>query len=163
MTIQQKQAESIHVDINSILLIGVGSSITRIFLDELSEYLTKSLKDSGIVAKYYYLGKDRMNVQSEIDTINKQGFKAILFLLPTGASSYDVQAGLNRMTLHPNLGGFNVRTARSKISYQQDFDFQLYLPGLNMKKIWAASVSVSGDPSKFRTVDKVGTKLLLCF
>jgi hypothetical protein len=160
---EENHADSIDKKIDSILLIGVGTSTTRIFLDDLSQHIMKDLYDDEVVTKYYYLGKTITEAQSEYDTINKNGFKAILFFLPKGASFFDVQGKLNRTTSNSKIGPITTTFATSKIYYQQDFDFQLYLSDANLKKFWAASVEVSCDPSKTKNAKKVGTKLLTYF
>jgi hypothetical protein len=74
-----KLVDSIDKRIDSILLVGTGSSTTRIFLDDLSQHLIKVLNDNGIEANYRYIGRTPTETQSAFDTINKKGYKAILF------------------------------------------------------------------------------------
>ena len=164
---EEKQADSIEKKIDSILLIGIGSTTTRIFLDDLSHEVMKNLNDNGIVTQYYYLGKDITQVRSGYDKINKDGIKAILFFLPTEASVYHVKGTYTSINSPPNvlaiLGPVEVKVASSKIQYQQDFDFQLFLPDADMTRIWNASVEISCDLRKSRNAKTIGNKLLSCF
>jgi hypothetical protein len=164
ISFEEHQADSIEKKIDSILLIGIGSTTTRIFLDELSHEFTKGLSDGGVVTQYCYLGKDITQVRSEYNKINKDGFKAILFFLPADESSFDVQGTLQRITTPPTiLGPMKMTMATSKTYWQQNFNFQLYLPDRDMTRIWTASVEVSGDLAKSRNPKYVGNKLLFYF
>ena len=159
----EKQVDSIDKKIDSILLVGVGSTTTRIFLEDLSESILKGLKDENIVADYRYLGKSTAEAQSGLDTINKKGYKAILFFLPRGEASFDVQGDMNRISSNTSIGPITTTTPTSRIEYQQDFSFQLFIPEANMERIWTASVGVSGDLSKSKNAKKIADKLLYSF
>ncbi len=156
---KETQADSADRKIDSILLIGVGSATTRMFLDDLSDYIMDGLQDGGMVAKYCYLGKTVTEARSEYDTISKKGFKAILFFLPKGASFFDVHGNINRT----KIGPVTMKIATSRTYYQQKFDFVLYLQDNHMKKIWSSSVEVSGDPSKSRNAKTLAARLLYYF
>ncbi len=160
---KEKQADSIDRKIDSILLVGIGSSTTQMFLDELSVYIIDNLHDSGIACKYSYLGKTVKEAQSDYDTVSKKGFKAILFFLPRGASFFDVHGNLNRTTSRTPIGPITTTIARSGTYYRQEFDFVLYLPGNNMKKVWSADVEVSGDPANSRNAKTLAARLLFYF
>ena len=159
ISFEEKQTDSINTKIDSILLIGIGSTVTRIFLDDFSKSIKKDFKNENIVANYIYLGKTAAEGKSGFDTISKKGYKAILFFLPKGVSHFDVQGGLN----NSGIGPITTTTAYSQIEYQQDFNFNLYIPDANMKKVWAASIKVSGDLSKSKTSNKLAAKLLSSF
>ncbi len=160
---EEKQVDIIHKKIDSILVIGSGSVTTRIFLDELSQFIMKDLNDNRIFANYYYLGKTPGEAQSGFDTINKKGYKAILFFLPKGESFFDVQGGLNRTTTNTKIGPVSPAFATSRLEYQQDFDFLLCIPGTTMETVWSAFVEVSGDLGKSKAAKKVAAKLISHF
>ncbi|HET9744248.1 MAG TPA: hypothetical protein VFP97_00965 [Chitinophagaceae bacterium] len=160
---QERMIDSIDKKIDSILLIGIGSTTTRIFLDDLSRSIIKGLNDDGIVADYQYLGKTTVDAQSTFDTINKKGYKGILFFLPTGDSFFDVQGDLTRINSNTRVGSITPVIGSSKIDYEQDFNIQLCIPNLKMKKVWTASLEVSGDLSKSKNANKVAAKLLSYF
>jgi len=160
----ERQADSIDNKIDSLLLIGIGSTTTRIFLDDLSQYVIQGLNDDSIVARYYYLGRSMEEAQPEFDTISKKGYKAILFFLPKGGSNFDVQGQLNRISADTRgLGRITISSASSRIDYYQSFNFQLCTPTANMNAVWTALVEFSGDLSKSRNAKKVATKLLSSF
>lgn len=159
----EKQADTIDHKIDSILLVGAGSTTTRIFLDDLSQYIMKELTKGNIVTNYYYLGKSISEAKSELDTINKKGYKAILFFLPKGESFFEAQAKLNRISPTTRIGTITTTFATSRIDYQQNFSFQLCFPDSNMNRMWSALVEVSGDLSKAKITKKVGTKVLYYF
>lgn len=158
-----KLVDSIDKQIDSILLVGTGSSTTRIFLDDLSQHLIKVLNDKGIKANYRYVGRTPTETQSAFDTINKKGYKAILFFLPKGSSFFDVQGNSNRFSSNTAIGTVTITTASSRIGYQQDFKFLLCITDKKMKNVWTASVEVSGDLSKPKAANKVANKLVSDF
>lgn len=159
----ETRVDSIENKFDSVLLIGVGSSVTRLFLDVLSDNFSDSLKGRKISARYYYLGKNIKAAKKDFDTINKAGYKAILFFLPREESFYNAYSTMSQLTTNTRIGTLTLRIASSGISYKQNFNFQLYIPGTDMKKIWAASVEVSCDPSKSTPAKEVSKKLLLSF
>ena len=160
---EETQIDSISNKIDSILLIGTGTTTTRIFLDELSQYIMKDLNDNSIVANYFYVGKTAAETKLGFDTISKKGYKAILFFLPIGESFFDVQGDLNQTRSNTAIGPITTTIATSRIAYQQDFNFLLCIPDGTMKKVWTASLQVSGDLSKSKAAKKVATKLLSNF
>src|SRR5687768_14252619 len=99
---KENQAYKIDQKIDSILLIGIGSTTTRIFLDDLSHSIIRYLNSDGIAARYCYLGNDLRKVQWGYDTINKEGYKAILFFVPTNAFSYEVKGKFSTISSPPN-------------------------------------------------------------
>lgn len=160
---EEKQADILHKKIDSILLIGSGSITTRIFLDDLSQSIMKSLGNNRIFANYYYLGKTPGEAQSAFDTISKKGYKAILFFLPKGEPFFDVQGGLNRTTTNTKIGPVSPAFATSRLDYQQDFNFLLCIPGTTMETVWSAFIGVSGDLGKSKAAKKVAAKLISYF
>lgn len=163
LAFEQTFVDTIENRIDSILLIGIGSSATRIFLDDLSQHLKKNFMDDRIETKYHYAGIDLKKAKADFDTINKQGFKAILCFLPNDPAVFEVQAHLTGMSVPSRFGPITYRRASSSILYQQGFDFQLHLPSVAMKKIWAASVDVSGEAGKSKRAKQLGDKLYACF
>ena len=160
---KEKRVDSINSQIDSILLVGIGSTVTRIFLDDLSQLIKKDLNHYNIVADYLYLGKTKAEGQSRFDTISKKGYGAILFFLPDGESYFDIQGSMNRTTTNSAMGPITTANPFSQIDYQQDFNFQLYITEANMKKVWTASIQVSGDLSKSTNAKKLAALLLSSF
>jgi hypothetical protein len=77
--------------------------------------------------------------------------KQFYFFFPKGESFFSAQIFRTQFITTPYT------------SYQQTFNFQLYIPGADMKKIWAASVEVSCDPGESKTAKEVSQKLLYSF
>jgi hypothetical protein len=157
---EETQADSIGKKIKNILLIGVGTSATRIFLDDLNDHIIKELNNDGVLTKYYFLGKSIAEERSGFDTIDKAGFDVVLFFLPKGESLFDVQGKTYRNKSKTAIGPITTKIAKSQVYYEQDFNFLLCMPTGNLKEIWTASVRVSCDLTKSKNAKKVGTKLL---
>lgn len=155
---EERQSDTVQMKFDSILIVGEGSMETEIFLDDLSQFIITELKERGIMAKYKYLGRNGTEFDNEFDSINKAGYKAILFLLPRGGSSLDMQSSLNRTTVYAAGNPIQITFPTSHISYQQAFNFQLCLP--NEKTVWEASVVIHCDLRKSKGAKKVAKKLI---
>lgn len=162
-SITQSQVDSLSYNIKSILLIGMGSTTTKIFLDDLSNSIIKEFAKNNVIANYYFLGKTPDEAKSSLNTIDTKRYNAILFFFPKGSSFFEAQGGVSQVTIYTRLGAFTPIIASSGIKYEQDFDFQLCITDQNMKRIWSASVEVSCDLSKPKTAKKVGDKVLSFF
>ncbi|MCO5235221.1 MAG: hypothetical protein M9933_03050 [Chitinophagaceae bacterium] len=56
-TLKELSADNSNIRFDSILIIGTGSTATRIFLNDLVTRLTAKLNTKNVVARYLYLGK----------------------------------------------------------------------------------------------------------
>ena len=158
----EKQANSISIKLDSILILGIGSTPTRIFLDDLSNKLIEKLGKKRINVSYVFLGKDADEAKNEFAKINKNGFQAILWLLPKGSVFFDTQTRTLR-GFDPNTGRSIGDTKYSQLRYKQAFDFQLYKTFESNEKIWNAYVDVDCIPGKKSTVNTLADKLLNAF
>lgn len=160
---EETYVDSTKIKIDSILLIGAGSLTTNIFIDDVSEYAIKSLSEKKIVARYYFLGETIKDAKSALDTIKKEGYKAILFFIPKGDTYFEPQGHINATDVNTRLGSFKIITPSSSLDYHQRFLFQLCLPDANKTNIWSASVEVSCNLKKSKTAKKVATNTISYF
>jgi hypothetical protein len=163
LSFEERKADSTRNKFDSILVIGVGSSVTRLFLENVSEYISQGCTQKKITARYIYTGSNLENSRSCYDTIDKTGFKAILFLLPNSVANFESQTFSSRNTTNTTAGTLVTTTTTTSLTYSQDFSFQLCMPLDNMKKIWIASVYVLMDPKKKRIAKKLAKKVLNSF
>jgi hypothetical protein len=73
------KVDTIHQKLNSVLIIGMGASLSRIFRNNLSNLLIKELSEDKVNAEYYFA----MNMD-ELNDINKNNYNTILYILQNG-------------------------------------------------------------------------------
>lgn len=161
--IKETQRDSVRKEIKTMLIVGVGSTVTRVFLDEFTDFIIKDFTNANIATTYHYLGKTMDEAKLEWDTINRESFDAVLLLVPDGTSFFDSQGGISRNTYTTARGPVTTMIATSNIDYEQDFNFLLYVKEDMFKKTWAASVEVYCDPGRSGNAKKLATKLMSCF
>lgn len=156
---KEKQSDTISFKLDSILILGMGSSVTRIFLNDLSNIMIKDLSSKKITVSYFYLGRNDEEIKKEYKQIGKAGYKAILFLIPTDTALLLTQIYKNFRSSEINQRPINFNTTTSWTSYQQTFNFQFCRVDKNNEKFWSASLEIDCDPSKKYAAKKVAKKL----
>jgi hypothetical protein len=159
ISFQEKQADSLDIKMDSVMILGVGSSVTRLFLIDLTDKIKRELNKQDITVSYFYLGKTTEEAKKEFTQLSKQGYKVLLFLLPESSDYFQIE----NYTSTSGAGGINITTTSTSMSYFQTFKFQLFKNGFKNDRIWYASVSVDCDPSKKYGSKQVAKKLLTRF
>ncbi len=157
---KENQADTINIKLDSILILGIGSSVTRIFLDDLSAKIIEELKTQDIIASYSYLGKNRDEANKQFRLMNKGGYKAILVFLPKDTALFETKNFRSTNTTHGDYGPIQTTRTYSRLSYQQSFNFQFYKTGKVMQRFWNALVDIDCDPGKKYATKKLANKLL---
>lgn len=152
--------DSTEVKLDSILLIGAGSSPTRIFLDNMSKRIINSFTKAKIHSQYEYLGKNSLEAKSNYEKSPYKNYKAILLLL-SDSSSFEVH---NHVTL--GIGVTNAATlypypTRNKyLLNDQTFNCQLFIKKEKMTLIWNGVLHVSCNPSDQGDAAKASAKII---
>ncbi|UAY51139.1 hypothetical protein [Ferruginibacter albus] len=156
--VEEKQADSINIKLDSILILSVGPSTTRIVLNDLNDYLSKKLSKKKIFTSYAYLGRNITDAKKEFKLLNTDGYKAILLFLPKDSAFFEVTHSYSNRDREPV-----VWTRTENLYYEQAFDFRFYKAGQNPEKFWNALVEIDGDPSDNFATKKIGNKLISLF
>lgn len=161
---RETKADTLDVKLDSILLIGMGASLERMFLNDLSNKLIEDFSSKKIVATYTYLGKNIAEAKQHYKEINKNGYKAVFLFCPTDTSVFDIQHPSTSIIIPvPGTGVVNLRTGRKRTMYEQTFDLQLFKIDKELTRIWCASVDIDCEPKKTNGSKKVGNKILARF
>ncbi len=155
----EKQADTLNIKLDSILIVGMGSSLTRIFLTDVSNTLIKKLNDKKIAATYFYLGKNAEDANKEFSLIDKDGYKAILYFIPIDTALFVTKESSSS---YSNPYG-TMRNRTSKTVYQQAFNLKLSKTERMNENFWSAVVEVECDPSKKNAAEKLVKKLYTSF
>ncbi len=149
--------------VDSILILGVGASLERMFLHDLSNKMIESLQKKNIFASYSYLGKSISEIRQNKLSIDLQGYKAVFILRPTDTASFAVQLRKGKMIV-PSLTaplGFEVaKFTRIRDTYRQSFDFSLFSHEGSLKPIWRATADIDCEPGKKAGYTKMARKIL---
>lgn len=157
---KENQADTLNARLDSILLIGMGSSLERIFLNDLSDKLIKDFASKKITASYIYLGKTTEEAKGNYKEINRDNYKAILFFFPTDTSVFDIRRIRSNIIIPIPVAGAFIRPSRSRTTYEQSFNIILFRMDETVTKIWEASVDIDCEPGKKNGAKKLGNKIL---
>ena len=161
----EKQADTLYGKINRILIVGMGSSLERIFLNQLTDKLIKDFSLKSITATYEYLGKNIEEAKKNYDGIKINNYDAILFFNPTDTSQFDIRLIKSNIFIPVLLPPILVmRPSRKRDTYKQSFDILLYKRCNNEElKIWSASVDIDCEPGKKNGAKKLEKKIMQRF
>jgi len=162
-TFTETKTDTINKKFKSILLIGIGSTPTRIFLDKLKDVLIKKLNSEKIKSDYYYLGRDDDTLSKPFDTLLTRNYDAILVFSPKDSSIFKtISKNKGNLSLLNLLGLYTVGQIRSKslsISYQQSFNLSLYLQENKSESIWDANLDVNFGMGGLSNYQNISNKI----
>ena len=147
MQFDEIQVKEAGQQIDSLLIVGIGSSSTRAFLDNLIAYLIPELTNANTFSSYRFMGSSTEQANANLDTVNKAGYKAILFLLPEGNSIVRLRNKKTIVLLPDKLGGGGFQLQSRQMEYKQQFTFELTTPDYQTK-LWMAEIHVFCNPAK---------------
>ncbi len=162
----ETQADTIPNHIDSVLILGMGSTTTRIFLDELSEKFMKAFQSAHIASAYYYLGNDSATAKKELaERVQSKNYKTILTLFPKGALLFINTSGLRMGFVIPTTSMIPLPSPSTVISYSysQSFDFKLYANSEKLTHFWTANIFIQGDLSRNRPTAKLSHNVIDSF
>ncbi len=149
--------------IDSILIISAGSTVTRIFLDDLVTQLAEKLNTKNVVTTYMYLGKKNEMLNEFLDTFKNAHYKVIMAFQPKEQASLYTK---NRRSINfVQLGNKNFvsSTRQDKLNYEGEFTIVLYENDHKKRDFWKASLKVHNDPGKSRSAKKISNWILSSF
>jgi hypothetical protein len=146
-------------DYQQLLIVGIGGSGTRLFLDNLCLELQDRLR--GKTASQYFYFKNEPEAERELAVIKKTyPYDAMLYLVQTDVSRDPVFAERNVTTASPNNNGtipiaYNSRFVR----YQQNISFQLFDASNVVIPLLYGILSVKFDFTKANAYKPIADKL----
>lgn len=143
------RGDSFNIQLDTVAILGVGSTPARIFLDGLSQKLMTGFKKEKLIASYQYLGKTVNESRQVYNTILKENPKAILLILPTDTAYYGPETYTTSIPLPNNIyGGISINAQEHVYAYAQNFYLKLYVREEKLELIWSAQFQVNCDLSK---------------
>ena len=159
----ESKTDTIHQRFQSILILGAGSTVTRVFLDRLSEELIKKLNSEKINSEYYYLGKDIDTLSETFISITKKDYDAILIFNPDDTARFKSTSKERRNVITLPSTGVEYtligKTTSIKTSYHQSFNLNLYSYEDKSKSLWEANLIVDFNMGRLSNYQKISNKI----
>jgi hypothetical protein len=146
----ETKKNTIQKKFKNVLIIGAGSTATRLFLDNLTRNLISALNKDKVEATYYYDGK--LDRQTQIDfktfvNIKYDGY--IVFNLSDTSYVYKknktIPVGIP-VTQNGSVAQLNLNF--SKLRYAEDFLIEFFEYSNTKVSIWEAVLKLNFDFSK---------------
>lgn len=162
-TFEEISADNSNRRFDSILIIGTGSTATRIFLDDLVIQLTEKLDTKNVVTMYMYLGKKNEMLNEFLDTFKNAEYKVIMVFQPKEQTSLYTKnrRGINFVQLGDR--SFVSPARQNKLNYEGEFRIVLYENNQKKRDFWKASLKVHNNPGKSRSAKKISNWILSSF
>jgi hypothetical protein len=162
-TFEEISADNSNRRFDSILIIGAGSTATRIFLDDLVTQLVEKLDSKNVVTTYMYLGKKNEMLNEFLDTFKNAGYKVIMVFQPKEQAFLYTKK--RRSINFVQLGDRSIVSSarQDKLNYEGEFIIVLYENNQKKRDFWKASLKVRNDPSKSRSAKKISNWILSSF
>lgn len=144
------KADTLQKQIQTLIILGVGSTATQFFLDNLEEKMIKAFKGEHVDVEYRYLGKTVAEARQDTSLNYAHNFEAVLLFIPSDTSYFDIYDHYGYIPVPiPPYGSIGGRTVVStNVNYEQEFEVRLYTKEPQHKLIWSALLKVDGLMSK---------------
>jgi len=163
-TFTEIKIDSIKREFKKILIVSFGSVEVRLFCENLSEQLIKTLMSDSIKAEFKYLGKDAVEGNKKFKAFVIQNYDAIVTLIPKDSSLFRIDNTTRARQSSNNVTGPLQLTTRSRdVTYSQTFVIHLLEPADQKNMLWSASLSVAFDPGKMKIYKDIAKIILSSF
>lgn len=157
---RETKADTLDVKPDSILLMGMGASLERIFLNDLNNFLIQEFSEKKIFATYEYLGRTVKEARVRYKEISKGGYKTVLLFCPKDTSIFDTKRVTSSMLIPTPTGVLDISASRKRTSFEQTFEVQLFKLDAVLTKVWSATIDIDCEPNKKSGSKKVGKKII---
>jgi hypothetical protein len=163
MVFEEILADSLTTRLDSILIIGAGSTAARIFLDGVMVELIGRLKDKNIFANYVYVGRSSEILTEFLDTFQNTSYKKIMVFQPDGQNSLHTKK--SKIVNQQLIGDYDFRFTRiqTELNYEGIFMLALYENDKSKRNFWKASLKINGDLGKSRNAKKISNLVIASF
>lgn len=162
-TLKELSADNSNIRFDSILIIGTGSTATRIFLNDLVTRLTAKLNTKNVVATYLYLGKKNETLSEFPDTFKNAGYRVIMVFQPKEPASLYTKNRRSINLLQLGDKNFVSPVRQVKLNYEGEFIIVLYENNQKRRAFWKALLKVHNDPGKRPPAKKISNWIFLRF
>ncbi len=133
--------------ITSVLFVGVGSTPSRLFLENLSTEVIKLFSQYHVNCDFVYAGKIPRKSHYKIEKVMEPKYEAYLLLNPIDTSYMNNNKSVASFGM-PTPGGGSVTGSKIGNQYIESFYVTLYTNKDSINKIWQAELKVDFDVAK---------------
>lgn len=145
--------------ISNLLIVGVGSTPSRAFLENLSNELIKLFAQRKMQCEFSYMGKIPRGTHLNVDKIVTSKYDSYLLLNPMDTSYTDLHKQV-AIVATPIGGGYGAYGSVIGNRYKEDYYVELYTTDKNeLEKIWQGELKVDFDFSQPRIYKKVARSI----
>ena len=155
-TLNETEVNKFDAKITSLLIVGVGSTASRLFLENLSPEIIKLFGRSHIKCNFFYAGKIPRRTHVNLNKIIVSKYDAYLVLNPIDTSYIDVHKSV-AVFASPLPGGYGASGSVIGNQYKEDYYVELYSSNKSLNKVWQAELKVDFDvanPARYEIIAK---------
>jgi len=155
-TLNETEVSKFDAKITSLLIVGVGSTASRLFLENLSPEIIKLFVRSHIQCNFIYAGKIPRRSHINLKKIIASQYDAYLVLNPIDTSYIDVHKSV-AVFASPLPGGYGASGSVIGNQYKEDYYIELYTSNKSLNKVWQAELKVDFDvanPGRYEIIAK---------
>ena len=161
-SLYQTEVNKSDTKITSVLLVGAGSTASRLFLENFSVEMIKSFAGANIKCDFTYIGKIPRGSHVNLNEVYKPQYDAYLLLNPIDTSYVDKNKQVAFFAAPLPGGGARTGSTYGN-QYKENYYIELYTNNL-VTKIWQAELDVDFDfakPDRYKIIAKQVLKKLL--
>lgn len=165
ITLVETKRNTIQKKFSTVLIIGAGPNATRLFLDNLSQKLIKSLHKKEINVTYYYDGHLNRNTQIDFKSLIDEKFDGYIVFNLSDTSQVTRKNTTLPISI-PISGGRGMASINlnySKLRYAEDFVIEFFEYSNSKISIWEAILKVDLDFSKEKFYTNITDLLIKSF
>jgi len=127
-----------------LVILGMGKSPTRFFLDNISNRLITDLTKKGITVTYYFLGNDVEKAQAQFDTIMAvKNYDAVMSFFYTDYAEVRTITDHSYMFM-PNTASLAMIKVKH-LRFNQGFNIQLFKADDITTAYWSSALNIDYD------------------
>lgn len=133
-------ADTLRDDVSKVLIVGMGSYATRIFLDKLATEFVDKFKKTKLRFEYKYFSNNYSESIKQLQVFPDSSFDAYLFFSPSDSSKFYGIVVQSEPYSNPS----------DAIYYHQNFAVSFYSNSNKRDPVWQALLNVNGDINEKR-------------
>lgn len=160
--LKETEVKKSDVRLSHVLIVGAGSTASRLFLENLSTELTKLLAQNNIQSDFRYVGKIPRGSLLNLKEMTSSKYNGYLVLNPTDTSyTYtDKEVGYAATPLPAGYAGYGTISGNQ---YIEEFNLQFYTSSDSLTKVWQGELLVDFDFATSGRYQKIAEQIISKF
>ena len=160
-TFKETKTDTIKRSFKKILIVGVGKTATRFFVDQVTKSLITKFKSIGVEVEYAFLGDDNAEANIQVKRLLAQNFNALITFDPIDSLFQFSSNSLPPIqTTDPHLGVPTYQSPLHLMSYEDAFNVNFYDLTNGKKVIWSSLLKITCLLDKKREYSEIAKILI---